>query len=241
LLVQAGQSEDGRDFAARYAEAVFTTQRTLQEGREFYTDLKNRAGRLGRDPGTIVILPGLVTVIGSTEAEARALDDQLEQLIIPGYGLEHIAGILEIPASDLELDRGLPAEALQRRSQVEGFQSRAQLITDLAQRENLTVRQLISRLGPGRGHRTVVGTPEQVADTIQDWFEGGAADGFNIMAPALPSGLQTFVDHVTPILRQRDLFRTEYTGTTLRDHYGLPRPETQFTAIRTKGVTEPVA
>ncbi len=240
LLVQAGSSQDGREFAARYAEAIFTAQQTLADGQEFYADMKRRARRLGRDPGLLKILPGIVPVIGSTEAEARALADELEELITPAYGLAQLAKTLEVPAGLLDLDRPLPAEALSR-PLVEGAQSRAQLITDLARRENLTVRQLIGRLGGGRGHRTFTGTPEQVADTIQDWFDRGAADGFNVMPAALPSGLQAFADHVIPIFRRRGLFRTEYTGQTLREHYGLPRPASQFAATRHRGVPEPVA
>jgi FMN-dependent oxidoreductase (nitrilotriacetate monooxygenase family) len=239
LLVQAGSSQDGREFAARYAEAIFTAQQTLADGQEFYADMKRRARRLGRDPDQIKILPGIVPVIGSTEAEAHALSDELEQLITPAYGLAQLAKTLEVPPGLLELDRPLPAEVFGR-PLVEGAQSRAQLITDLARREKLTVRQLIGRLGGGRGHRTFTGTPEQVADTIQDWFDQGAADGFNVMPAALPSGLQAFADHVIPIFRQRGLFRTEYTGQTLREHYGLPRPGSQFTANR-RGVPEPVA
>ena len=239
LLVQAGSSQDGREFAARYAEAIFTAQQTLADGQEFYADMKRRARRLGRDPGQIKILPGIVPVIGSTEAEAHALSDELEHLITPAYGLAQLAKTLEVPPGLLELDRPLPAEVFGR-PQVEGAQSRAQLITDLARREKLTVRQLIGRLGGGRGHRTFTGTPEQVADTIQDWFDQGAADGFNVMPAALPSGLQAFADHVIPIFRQRGLFRTEYTGQTLREHYGLPRPVSQFAADR-RGVPQPVA
>ena len=240
LLVQAGSSLDGREFAARHAEAIFTAQQTLADGQEFYADMKRRARRLGRDPGQIKILPGIVPVIGSTEAEAHALSDQLEELIIPASGLAQLAKTLEVPPGLLDLDRPLPAEVFGRR-QVEGAQSRAQLITDLARREKLTVRQLIGRLGGGRGHRTFTGTPEQVADTIQDWFDRGAADGFNVMPAALPSGLQVFADHVVPIFRRRGLFRAKYTGQTLREHYGLPRPTSQFTATRRSGVPEPVA
>ena len=229
LLVQAGSSHDGREFAARYAEAVFTAQQTLADAQEFYADLKNRAGRLGRDPDVIKILPGLVPVIGSTEAEARALEDELEELIVPEHGLAHLAQVLEVPPDTLALDRALP-DTVYSRPPVQGAQSRYQLIVDLARRDNLTVRQLIGRLGGGRGHRTFAGTPEQVADTIAEWSGAGAADGFNVMPAALPSGLETFVDHVVPILRQRGLFRTEYTGRTLRDHYGIPRPGSQFAA-----------
>jgi alkanesulfonate monooxygenase SsuD/methylene tetrahydromethanopterin reductase-like flavin-dependent oxidoreductase (luciferase family) len=114
------------------------------------------------------------------------------------------------------------------RPKLQGSQSRSDLIIELAVRENLTVREILSRLGGGRGHFTFVGTPEQAADTIISWFEGGAADGFNIMAPALPSALETFIDHVLPILRSKGLFREEYTGATLREHYGLPVPANQF-------------
>jgi FMN-dependent oxidoreductase (nitrilotriacetate monooxygenase family) len=240
LLVQAGSSEDGREFAARYAEAIFTAQQTLADGQEFYADMKRRARRLGRDPAQIKILPGIVPVIGSTEAEAHALSDELEELITPAYGLDQLAKLLEVPPGILELDRPLPAEVFGR-PLVEGAQSRAELITGLARREDLTVRELIGRLGGGRGHRTFTGTPEQVADTIQDWFDRGAADGFNVMPAALPSGLRAFADHVIPIFRRRGLFRTEYTGQTLRDHYGLSRPASQFTATCPRGVPEPVA
>jgi FMN-dependent oxidoreductase (nitrilotriacetate monooxygenase family) len=223
LLVQAGSSEDGRDFAARYAEAVFTAQQTFDEGREFYADLKSRALAAGRDPDTIKILPGIVPVIGSTEAEAAAKDRELEEAIVPEYAHEQLAKTLRIPIHQLDLDKHLPAELLPEEA-IEGAKSRYTLIVELARRDQLTVRQLIGRLGGGRGHRTFTGTPEQVADTIEEWFRGGAADGFNIMAPVLPSGLESFVDHVVPILRQRGLFRSEYTTTTLRDHYGLARP-----------------
>ncbi|MET1004102.1 MAG: LLM class flavin-dependent oxidoreductase, partial [Propionibacteriaceae bacterium] len=119
----------------------------------------------------------------------------------------------------------------------EGAKSRYTLIVNLARREHLTVRQLIGRLGGGRGHRTFTGTPEQVADAIADWFDHGAADGFNIMPPALPSGLDEFVDHVVPLLQQRGLFRTEYTGSTLREHYGLPRPASRWQVEQREAVS----
>jgi FMN-dependent oxidoreductase (nitrilotriacetate monooxygenase family) len=218
LIVQAGSSEDGREFAARYAEAVFTAQQTLADAQEFYTDLKARAARLGRDPDTVKILPGLVPFVGSTEAEAHALEQELEDLIVPEYGLQQLSRVLELPVSELPLDGHLPASVYQR-PPVEGAQSRYQLIVDLARRDNLTVRQLIGRLGGGRGHRTFAGTPEQIADTIQEWSEQGAADGFNVMPAVLPSGLEAFTEHVIPLLRKRGLHREDYTGTTLRDHY----------------------
>ncbi|GIJ24487.1 LLM class flavin-dependent oxidoreductase [Micromonospora lutea] len=228
LLVQAGSSEDGKELAARYAEAVFTAQQTLGEAQEFYRDLKRRTEPAGRDPDTLKILPGIVPAIGATEAEARALEDELDRLIKPEYARQQLATTLRVDPDDLDLDKELPAD-LPGEDQIEGAKSRYTLIVTLARRERLTVRQLIGRLGGGRGHRTFAGTPEQVADAIEQWYRSGAADGFNIMPPVLPSGLEAFVDHVVPILQRRGLFRTEYTGTTLREHYGLPRPANQFT------------
>ena len=226
LIVQAGSSEAGKGLAARYAEAVFTAQQTLQEAQAFYADLKQRTRRVGRDPDSIKILPGIVPVIGSTEAEAAAKDAELEDRIVPEHAQRQLAKTLRVPLHALALDSPLPAD-LPAEDEIEGAKSRYTLIVELARRDKLTVRQLIARLGGGRGHRTFTGTPEQVADAIEDWFIHGAADGFNIMPPVLPSGLELFVEHVVPILRSRGLFRTEYTGRTLREHYGLPRPVNQ--------------
>ncbi|TDD55902.1 LLM class flavin-dependent oxidoreductase [Kribbella antibiotica] len=223
LIVQAGSSEDGKGLAARYAEAVFTAQQTLEDAQAFYRDLKARTAALGRDPGTIKILPGIVPVIGSTVAEASRLERQLDELIQPEYARAQLAKTLRVAPEALPLDQQLPAE-LPDEDEIEGAKSRYTLIVTLARREELTVRELIGRLGGGRGHRTFTGTPDQVADAIEHWFTAGAADGFNIMPPVLPSGLTVFVDEVIPILQTRGLFRTEYTGTTLRDHYGLARP-----------------
>jgi FMN-dependent oxidoreductase (nitrilotriacetate monooxygenase family) len=223
LLVQAGSSEDGKALAARYAEAVFTAQQTLEDARAFYVDLKARAGAFGRSPDSIKILPGIVPVLGSTESEARALEAELDRLIKPEYAKLQLAQVLRIEPDRLELDAELPGD-LPNEDQIESQKSRYTLIVNLARRERLTVRQLLGRLGGGRGHRTFSGTPEQVADAIAQWWENGAADGFNVMPPVLPSGLRAFVDHVVPILQRRGLFRTEYEGTTLRDHYGLARP-----------------
>jgi FMN-dependent oxidoreductase (nitrilotriacetate monooxygenase family) len=230
LLVQAGSSEDGRRFAARYAEAVFTAQQTLGDAQEFYADVKARTRAAGRDPEHIKILPGIVPVIGDTEAAARRLETALEDHIVHEHGLRQLAGILHVEPGALDLDGRLPAD-LPAEDEIEGAKSRYTLVVSLARRENLTVRELIGRLGGGRGHRTFTGTPEQVADAIEDWFTRGAADGFNIMPPVLPSGLEAFVDHVVPILRARGLLRTAYVpGQTLRERYGLPRPANQYTA-----------
>jgi len=233
LLVQAGSSEDGKDLAARYAEAVFTAQQTLEDAQAFYTDLKRRAVEWGRDPGGVLVLPGIVPVIGATEAEAREKEDELDRLIKPEYARVQLAKTLRVDPDDLPLDRELPAD-LPSEDEIEGAKSRYTLIVNLARRERLTVRQLIGRLGGGRGHRTFSGTPVQVADAIQDWYDQGAADGFNIMPAVLPSGLEDFVDDVVPILVERGLFRSEYEGTTLREHYGLARPANPHTLARTQ-------
>ncbi|KIS27937.1 monooxygenase [Arthrobacter sp. SPG23] len=227
LIVQAGSSEDGKGLAARYAEAVFTAQQTLEDAQGFYRDLKARTAAAGRDPEGIKILPGIVPVLAGTEAGARKLERELDELIRPEYARIELARTLGVSPDDLPLDRQLPAD-LPDEDSIQGAKSRYTLIVELARRERLTVRQLIGRLGGGRGHRTFSGTPEQVADAIQLWFENGAADGFNIMPAVLPSGLETFVDHVVPVLRQRGLFRTEYTADTLRGHYGLERPLNRY-------------
>ncbi|GGS71103.1 monooxygenase [Planobispora rosea] len=224
LLVQAGSSEDGKEFAARHAEAVFTAQQTLAEGQEFYADLKGRLARYGRRPDQLLVLPGISPIIGSTEREALRLGKELEDLIIPAYGLAQLSSMTGIELTHDALDRPLPDVSVE----TEGAQSRRKLVIDLARRENLTVRQLLGRLAGGRGHRVVAGTPEQIADEIQVWFENGAADGFNVMPPVLPGGLADFVDHVVPELQIRGLFRTEYEGRTLRENYGLDRPASRY-------------
>jgi FMN-dependent oxidoreductase (nitrilotriacetate monooxygenase family) len=232
LLVQAGSSQDGRNFAAQHAEAIFTAHQTYERAAEFYGDIKARARAAGRDPDGVVVLPGIVPFIGSTEEEAAELARQFDELRIPEYGLTQLAWNFETDPSVFELDAPLP-DFILARPKLEGSQSRSDLIIELAVRENLTVREILSRLGGGRGHFTFVGTPDQAVDTIVSWFEGGAADGFNIMAPALPSGLETFIEHVLPILRSKGLFREDYQGATLREHYGIPVPANQFHAGET--------
>jgi FMN-dependent oxidoreductase (nitrilotriacetate monooxygenase family) len=236
VLVQAGSSEAGKDLAAGVAEAVFTAQRTLADGQVFYADIKARAARAGRDPDGVKILPGISPYIGSTEEEARRIERELLDLVQTEYALAQLSRMLDREIGEEMLDRKLPE--LPGEDSVNGAKSRFSLVVDLARSEDLTVRQLIGRLAGGRGHRTIVGTPEQVADDLQHWFENGAADGFNYMPPAIPDQLEVFVDTVVPILQRRGLFRSEYEGTTLRDHYGLERPASQFAGRRTP---QPVA
>jgi FMN-dependent oxidoreductase (nitrilotriacetate monooxygenase family) len=228
LLVQAGSSNDGKDFAARYAEAVFTAQQTLDEGKAFYADLKSRIAAFGRDADSVKILPGIAAIVGSTEEEAKRREQELNDLLNPEYGLRQLSSMLEHDLTGIDLDGPLPD--IKGEDDINGGKSRFTLVTELAKRENLTVRQLLARLAGGRGHRTFAGTPEQIADSLESWFRNGAADGFNVMPPLLPGGLEDFVDHVVPVLQRRGLFRTEYTGESLRDNYGLPRPANAFTA-----------
>ncbi len=215
---------------------MFTAHQTLADAQAFYSDLKARAVAVGRDPGTVKILPGIVPVIGSTEAEALARERELDELIVPEYARAQLAKTLRLAPEDLPLDRELP-DGLPTEDEIEGAKSRYTLIVELARRERLTVRQLIGRLGGGRGHRTFAGTPEQVADALQDWYDAEAADGFNIMPAVLPSGLEQFVEHVLPVLRERGLFRTEYEGRTLREHYGLERPANRYTDAAPAGTS----
>lgn len=235
LLVQAGSSEDGKEFAAQYAEAVFTAQQTLADGQGFYRDLKSRLARYGRTGDQLLVLPGIAPVIGSTEVEALSLERELTELQVPEYGLAQLSGMLGTDLTGLPLDGPLPE--LPEERDINGNKSRFTLVAELARRDGLTLRELIARLGGGRGHRVVAGTPEQIADEIEEWFTEGAADGFNIMPPHLPGGLEDFVDHVVPILQRRGLFRTEYTGRTLRENYGLARPANRLAPAATgKGV-----
>lgn len=227
LLVQAGSSEDGKNFAARHAEAIFTAHQTHDRAADFYRDIKARTRAAGRNPDALLVLPGIVPFIASTEEEASELARHYDELRIPDYGLSQLAWNFEVDRSVFELDAPLP-DSILARPKLEGSQSRSDLIIEMAVRENLTVREILSRLGGGRGHFTFIGTPERAADTIISWFEGGAADGFNVMAPGLPSQLVTFIDRVLPILRDKGLFREEYEGTTLREHYGLGVPANQF-------------
>ena len=228
VYVQAGSSEDGRAFAAHWAEAIFTAHQTLGSAQAFYTDVKSRAARLGRDPRQLKILPGISPVIGSTTREAEELHDRLNHLTQPAYSLDVLRRLTGADLSSYDLDDLFPREVVDSSGE-RGASSRSQLVLDIVDREQPTIRQLMHRLAGARGHRVVVGTPEHVADEIQTWHEGGAADGFNVMPPWLTGGFEVFVEEVVPILRRRGLFRTEYTGSTLREHLGLDRPASQYT------------
>ena len=229
VIFQAGSSEPGKDLAAKFAEAVFTAQPDIEGAQAFYREIKDRAAAYGRDPGAVKILPGLSVFVGSTEAEARALRERFDELTIPTYGLAQLLRITGIDYADADLDAPVsipePAEGAAHH-----LKSRFALVRGLAENGTLTLRQLLRRLSAGRGHRVFAGTPDQIADDMQFWFENAAADGFNLIPPALPSSLESFVDHVVPVLQRRGLFRREYEGRTLREHLGLARPPSRYTS-----------
>lgn len=227
VVVQAGSSEGGKALGSRWADAIFTTQTTLPDGIAFYDEMKARARGWGRNPEHLKIMPGLSTVIGSTEEEAQRRCDALDAFQGESGLAGQIAQRIGVPVSDLDLDAPLPFEKLGNVVDYErGSHGFFEAQVNLARRENLTVRQLSRRIRSG--HRLVVGSPEQVADTLEEWFRAGAADGFNLMPDMFPSGAEIFVDEVVPILRKRGLFRHEYTGTTLRHHLGLPHPDNRY-------------
>ena len=227
VYVQAGSSEDGRGFAARYAEAIFTAHQTFGSARAFYADIKKRAKSYDRNPEHVRILPGISPFVGSTSAEAKALEEEFNDLIQPEFSLVQLKNMIGVDLSGFDLDTPFPRDLIDT-SKPAGVASRFQLVVDIIERERPTIRQLLHRLSGGRGHWVIAGTPEEIADNIQHWFENGAADGFNVMPPWLTGGFDRFADYVVPILRKRGLFREDYSGVTLRDHYGLPRPESVF-------------
>jgi FMN-dependent oxidoreductase (nitrilotriacetate monooxygenase family) len=227
VTFQAGGSEDGRELAAATADAVFSLAQTIEDGVAYARDLRTRAARYGRGPDALVILPGLATVIGSTEAEAQRRQDELWDLVPVEYSLARLAGTLRIDPARLDLDKPLP-DPLPLPPDANHTMFLGTLA--LARRDKLTVRQLLRALGGGVGHRIVVGTPEAIADDIEAWLRAGAADGFNLMPDVLPDGLETFVDAVVPILQRRGVFRHDYAGATLRDHLGLARPASRYAA-----------
>lgn len=221
VLVQAGSSGPGKELAARTAEAIFTAQQTLEDAVAFYSDVKGRLSKYGRDADELKILPGIFPVVAESESEAKEKFDELQSLILPQVGLDLLAGFLGAPEI-VHADPNGPIPALK---ETEGGKSRQALLLELARREGLTVRDLYLRIAGARGHWQLVGTPTQIADQLEERFQNYGADGFNIMAPTLPGGLTDFVRLVVPELRRRGLFRNEYEGTTLRDHLGLRRPQ----------------
>jgi alkanesulfonate monooxygenase SsuD/methylene tetrahydromethanopterin reductase-like flavin-dependent oxidoreductase (luciferase family) len=228
VLVQAGSSEGGRALAARFADAVFTAQTTLPTAQAFYTEMKERVRAHGRNPDHFLLLPGLYPVVGGTEREAREHKAQLDALLDTEREVARLAGALGLAPDDLHIDAPLPYELIGKVARSDLPRGFIDSTVALAKSESLTVRDLLDR-NPG-AHRMIVGTPEQIADDIERWFLERGADGFNLNADVFPSGLAAFVDHVVPLLQRKGIFRREYEGSTLREHFGLPRPASLYAA-----------
>ena len=229
VLAQAGSSEAGKQLAARIGELLYTAAENMDDARHFYADVKARAAALGRQPEHISILPGVMPVIGRSQSQAEDKYAALLEARDPAATLRALSGYasLGIDLSNLPLDARVPLP--EHIPETNSHKSRQQLLVDWIRREQPTVRQLLTTWSAG-GHRMLVGTPEQIADDFQHWFETGACDGFNVMFSSTPGGLDDFVELVVPELQRRGLFRTEYEGPTLRDNLGLPRVENRFFA-----------
>ncbi|MGE4368454.1 MAG: LLM class flavin-dependent oxidoreductase [Burkholderiaceae bacterium] len=224
VLFQAGASEQGRELAARRAEAIYAVAYDLPAAQAYYRDIKQRVRALGRtDP--VPIMPGLVTYVASTDAEARRKQQELDELLPAPDALRQLSLYVGQDCSGWSLDEPVPR--LPPLDAFTGPKGRYATVLRIIEQERPTVRQLLGRLAAGGGHCTLVGTPGKIADEIERWWRNEGADGFNLMPPALPSGIADFIDYVIPVLQARGLFRKAYQGRTLRDHLGLVRPARQ--------------
>jgi alkanesulfonate monooxygenase len=228
VIVQAGASDAGRQLAAETAEMVFAAGGPIADAQAFYADVKARAAAIGRNPDHIKILPGALVVVGDTVAEAKATRARLDGLVHYDSAIGSLSIALGVDARAFDPDGPLPEIP-----ETEHGKSGRERAIALARREQLTVRQLAQRLG-GYGGAAIVGTAQTIADEMQEWLETRACDGFNVMFPFVPGGLDAFVDQVVPELQRRGIFRREYEGTTLREHLGLPRPENRFFGVAAK-------
>ncbi|HAK35153.1 MAG TPA: FMN-dependent monooxygenase [Pantoea sp.] len=217
VIIEAGSSADGQQLAAETAEVVFTAAASLEEAQAFYQSQKAQVAAAGRNPAHVVIMPGVMPIVGRTREEAKALWKELNTLVDIDNGLKQLSLRFSMDLSSYPLDGPVPEVPLG-----EGNQSRVKLMTDMAKRENLTLRELAAIAAGSRGHRVIVGTAEDIADDFQLWLEQGGADGFNIMPAIMPEQLDLFVELVIPELRRRGLFPTDYAYATLRENLGLP-------------------
>lgn len=216
VVFQAGSSEPGRELAAESGEAIFTAHQTFGSAKLFYDDLKSRLERHGRHADQMKIMPGAFPVVAETQSEAEDIFDQLQNLVHPEIGLLLLSQLV-----GFDLRGHAPDDLLPDIPETNGNKSRQKLIVELARNKSMTLRQLYQHIAGARGHWTIVGSTTQVADQLEEWFTGFAADGFNIMPPVLPDGLERIVHLLIPELQRRGLFRIEYGGVTLRSHLGL--------------------
>ncbi|MER2090846.1 MAG: LLM class flavin-dependent oxidoreductase [Sporosarcina sp.] len=224
VIVQAGSSSAGKELAAKTAEVIFTAWQTLEDAQAFYKDVKGRLAKYGRNPEDLKILPGAFIVVAETEEEAIAKHQQLNNYITPEVGLAYLSGFTGVDLSEHDFEGPIPDFNGQ---QIDGTNPniRTSIVKGIVEAKGLTtLRELYNNIAGARGHREIIGTPTQVADQLQEWFENEAADGFNIMAPTFPQGFNDIVELVIPELQRRGIFKTEYAGTTLRENLGLKRP-----------------
>jgi alkanesulfonate monooxygenase len=225
LLVQAGASDDGKELASQYAEAIFSPHLTFEAAKAYYDDVKSRMPKYGRNPDHVKILPGLSAIVRPTAEEAKEDYEYLQSLIHPIVAREILSTMLGgFDLSKYSLDEPLPPMP-------EHDGGHYVSILEMARKENLTIRQLGMRVAGARGKNVIYGTPKHVADYMEDWFVRGACDGFTVMPPYIPGALDDFCEMVIPELHRRGLFRTEYEGRTLREHLGIPRPESQYARL----------
>lgn len=225
VIAQAGSSEPGKELAAETAEVVFTSQQTIEKAREFYADVKRRMARYGRHPDALKIMPGLNPIVGRTEAEAREKYEYLQSLIHPSVGLELLQAVCgDYDLTQCDLDKPLPEGIPETNSS----KSSLKMLYQLTKERGFTLRQLYQYYANARGQRTIVGTPEQIADDLEQWFNAEAVDGFLLQPSYLPDSLSDFTTLVVPELQRRGLFRQEYEGTTLRENLGLERPISRY-------------
>lgn len=227
VIVQAGSSEPGKELAAKTAEVIFTAWQTLEDAQKFYRDVKGRLAKYGRDKEDLKVLPGVFITVAKTEEEAIAKKKQLNSYILPDVGLEYLSKFTGVDFSKLDPYGPIPEFG---KNEVDNTDpnTRANILKGIVEANGYTkVNELYEHIAGARGHREIVGTPEQIADQLQEWFDNEAADGFNIMPPTFPEGLNDIVDLVIPELQRRGLFRTEYEGTTLRENLGLKKPSAQ--------------
>ncbi|MBM3527379.1 MAG: LLM class flavin-dependent oxidoreductase [Alphaproteobacteria bacterium] len=228
VIVQAGTSDDGMDVAARFAEVIFSANLTMDTCQTYFKEVKTRAqDKFGRNPDHLKVMPGLSCYVGRTEAEAKEKYDYQNSLMHPIVAREILSTVLGgVDLTPYDFDGPLPDNLPMSNSS----QSTFKYVTDLAKKDGLSMRQIAQVVAGARAKLVMVGTPESLADRMEQWYVEEAADGFNIMPPYLPGGLDDFVTMVIPELQRRGLFRTEYTGRTLRDHLGLPRPPSRYAA-----------
>jgi FMN-dependent oxidoreductase (nitrilotriacetate monooxygenase family) len=221
VLVQAGSSGPGRDLASRIADVVFTAGTVKDQAIEFYDDLKARAAAHGRAADQVLVMPGISPIVGSTEEEAQRRLTELNEGIDIKVAVQNLQNFMpDIDIHGFALDELVPEVTQMTQAQ----QSRQKLAWDMARREGMTMRQLALWFSGTRGHNTVIGTPEQIADRMEDFFRSGGCDGFNVMPMLFPGIFRDFAEQVVPVLQKRGLFRQNYEGVTLRDHLGLDRP-----------------